>query len=136
MKFKFSIVVQLLIVMMLASVMMFAFTMTASAGPLDGVWDTVKGWGGAVGWKAAAAGLTTLLLIGGVYTRAIWLSGVLLAFGTILAAVGGFINWMGVVLQDGKIDDTELKQAKPQWQATLKTIRDAWASIRGKPANA
>ena len=46
----------------------------------------------------------------------------------------GKLNFGGVVLQDGKIDDAELKQAKPQWKATIKTISDAWIAIRGKPS--
>ncbi|MFC1485725.1 hypothetical protein ACFL55_01700 [Candidatus Latescibacterota bacterium] len=99
------------------------------AGPMD----TVKEWAGAFGWKAVAGILSALLLIGGVAAKARWFSGILITLGSVLVASGGLLNFGGVVLQDGKIDDTELKQAKPQWQATLKTIRDAWAAIRGQP---
>ncbi|MFC1511630.1 hypothetical protein ACFL5H_00345 [Candidatus Latescibacterota bacterium] len=113
----------------LFSLVFFLITGFALAGPMD----MVKEWAGAFGWKAIAGILSALLLIGGVATKAQWLSGILISLGSVLVASGGLLNFGGVVLQDGKIDDAELKQAKPQWQATLKTIRDAWGVIRELP---
>lgn len=119
------------------SILFLLFAEMAFAGPLD----VAKDWIGSVGWQAAAAGLSALLLIGGLATRAVWLSGVFLILGTIclsigtglnavLAAVGGALNWIGSILQDGKLTSDELKQARPQWIALRSNIGDSWATMK------
>ena len=90
------------------------FTTTAYAG----IFDTIKGIGGSIGWTSVALILSGLIAIGGVATKAKWLSKILIAVGTLLSNIG-------LSLQDGKIDASELKRARED----IQNIRDA---LKGK----
>ena len=74
-----------------------------SAGIASGnVFDAAKDW---FSWGAVALISTGIIAVGSVAARAIWLSKILIAVGTLL------LN-MGLALQDKKITKDELKQIK------------------------
>jgi hypothetical protein len=87
------------------------FATTAEAGVLD----TIKQFGGSVGWTVVALILTGLIGLGGIATHAKWFSGICIAVGTLFTD-------FGLALQDGKIESAELKKARDN----VKNIREAW----------
>jgi hypothetical protein len=65
----------------------------------------IKGWISNVGVGALALALTAVIAIGGLVSRAKWLS-------AILVAIGQFFLTLGNALQDGKIEKDELTAIK------------------------
>ena len=107
----------------LFAVVLALFATLAFAGPIAYVKDLI-------GWKVIAFVVSSAMLVGGVATKARLLSGALIAIGAIFSLIGGVINWVGVVLQDGKIDDKEMKQAWPLLKSTWADIGKSWASLK------
>jgi len=84
------------------------FTITVNAGVLD----SIKGMAGNLSWTIIAGALTGIIVIGGLVTRAKWLSAVLIAIGALIDSVGLVFHGVGNALQDGKIEAEELKTIK------------------------
>ena len=110
---------------------LFVFMLVMAAYPAyAGVWDTIKGWGAGLPWAAAAMILTGVIAIGGMATRAKWMSGVLMSVGVLINSIGAIPYNVGVALQDGKIESDELKampadyiNVKTQFMAVVSMIK-------------
>jgi hypothetical protein len=79
----------------------------AIAGPLD----AVKEWVVGAGAGAIALGLTALIGLLGLATRAKWVSAVFFALDFLFVAIGAVFGALGLMLQDGKIEAMELANA-------------------------
>jgi hypothetical protein len=106
----------IMIALVTALVMALAVTPAAAFGL-----STVTGWLKTGGWTAAALMGTAIIALLGLATRAQWLSALLLAVEVAFAAVGGVFGSLGLMLQDGKIEASELK-----------TCRDAFGTLKTK----
>ena len=119
---RFAGLLAMIIVLILFSTTAYAFTMPDIGGIIKGA---------SIG--ALALVLTGLIGLFGLATRAKWFSGVLLALGAFVHSIAAVLDYFGLILQDSKIDNEELKgipkvakNVKAQWKA-------AWAMIRGNP---
>jgi hypothetical protein len=79
----------------------------AVAGPLD----AVKEWVVGAGAGAIALGLTALITLFGLATRAKWVSAIFFALDFLFVAIGAVFGALGLMLQDGKIEAMELANA-------------------------
>lgn len=115
------------VISFIMSLILFAFP--AAAFSLSGLGDSIKG--ASIG--ALALVVTGILALFGLVTKAKLFSGILLAVAALLHSLAALPEYLGHVLQDGKIETDELKGVPKVWNAFIQQWKTTWGMITGKP---